>query len=131
MNVGELVQRRLVTVDTTDTLTETARRMTERNVGCAIVHTEEGPGIITERDLLRAIASGVDPAAGTVGDHMTSRAVVATPSWDLESAARAMLDGGFRHLVVVDRDGELGVLSIRDLMAGMLDTQVRTATTNG
>jgi CBS domain-containing protein len=120
VNVGELVQRQLVTVSPTDSLTETARRMTERNVGCAVVPTDEGPGIITERDVLRAIASGLDPDSATVGDHMTSRAVVATPSWDLESAARAMLDGGFRHLVVVDRDGEIGILSIRDLMAGLL-----------
>lgn len=120
MNVGELVQRSVVTVEPTDTLAEAARRMTGRNVGCAVVHTDEGPGIITERDLIRAIAGGADFGTATVSEHMTSRAVAATPSWDLEAAARAMLDGGFRHLVVVDRDGEVGVLSIRDLMAGML-----------
>lgn len=120
MNVGELVQRNVVTVNGTDSLTETAKRMTERNVGCAVVPTDEGPAIITERDILRAIAKGLQPDDAKVGDHMTSRAVAATPNMELEEAARTMLDGGFRHLVVVDRDGELGVLSIRDLMAGLL-----------
>jgi CBS domain-containing protein len=121
MKVGEVIQQRLVTVSPTDTLADTAKRLTDRNVGCAVVPTDEGPGIITERDLLRAIASGVDPNVAIVNDHMTSRAVVATPEWDIEAAARSMLEGGFRHLVVVDRNGELGVLSIRDLMAGMLE----------
>ncbi len=88
MNVGEVVQRQLVTVSPTDSLTETARRMTDRNVGCAVVPTDEGPAIITERDILRAIASGISPDEATVGDHMTSRAVTATPNMELEEAAR-------------------------------------------
>ena len=56
----------------------------------------------------------------TVGDYMTWNAIVATSEWDTMEAARTMLENGFRHLVVIDGDHEVGILSIRDLMAGML-----------
>ena len=58
----------------------------------------------------------------TVGDYMTWNAIVATSEWDTMTAARTMLEHGFRHLVVIDgaSASEVGILSIRDLMAGLL-----------
>jgi CBS domain-containing protein len=97
--------------------------MRERNVGSAVVATEDGrPGIITERDFLRAIAEGVDPDAATVEDFMTPSAITSTASWDVFEAAHRMMDGGFRHLIVLDDTGEVeGMVSIRDLFRYLLD----------
>jgi len=98
--------------------------MSAKRVGSAIVLTDDRPGILSERDVLRAVADGVDPSVATVGDYMTWNAIVATSAWDTLEAARTMLEHGFRHLVVIDHDGaethEVGILSIRDLMAGLL-----------
>ena len=96
--------------------------MSAKRVGSAIVLTDENPGILSERDVLRAVADGADPAVATVGDYMTWNAIVATSDWEVMQAARTMLANGFRHLVVIDGSStqEVGILSIRDLMAGLL-----------
>jgi CBS domain-containing protein len=120
MEIRELVARDLVTVGPTHTLVHAATAMHARKVGAAIVVTDEGPGIISERDVLRAVADGADLGTATVADYMTWNAIVATSAWDTETAARTMLEGGFRHLVVMDGVEEIGILSIRDLMAGLL-----------
>ena len=122
MEIRDLVVRDLVTVGPAHTLTQAAKLMGAKRVGSAIVLTDESPGILSERDVLRAVADGVDPAAATVGDYMTWNAIVATSDWDVMQAARTMLANGFRHLVVIDGSStqEVGILSIRDLMAGLL-----------
>jgi CBS domain-containing protein len=123
MEIGPLVRRELVSVGPTHSLQQAAKQMAAHKVGCAVVLSDAAPGVISERDILRAIADGVDPAAATVADYMTWDAVVAEPSWNVHTAARTMIDGGFRHLVVIGDDStEVGVLSIRDLVAALLGT---------
>jgi CBS domain-containing protein len=92
--------------------------MAERNVGAAIVLDPDapGPGIITERDVLKSVGSGQDPDAERVADHLTADLVFATPDWSLEEAAAAMARGGFRHLIVVEGGEVSGVLSVRDII---------------
>jgi CBS domain-containing protein len=132
MEIRDLVKRDLVTVGPTHTLAQAAKLMGAKRVGSAIVLTEESPGILSERDVLRAVADGADPAVATVGDYMTWNAIVANSAWDVMEAARTMLEHGFRHLVVIDgaSSHEVGILSIRDLMAGILgcDRPDRNAT---
>jgi CBS domain-containing protein len=122
MEIRDLVVRDLVTVGPAHTLSQAAKLMSAKRVGSAIVLTDETPGILSERDVLRAVADGADPAVATVGDYMTWNAIVATSEWDVMQAARTMLANGFRHLVVIDGAStqEVGILSIRDLMAGLL-----------
>lgn len=120
MEIRELVVHDIVSVGPAHTLTQAAKLMNDRKVGSAIVMTNDAPGIISERDVLRAVAEGADPDQATVGDYMTWNAMVATSSWDAGTAARTMLQHGFRHLVVVDGAEEIGILSIRDLVAGLL-----------
>jgi CBS domain-containing protein len=120
MEIRDLVCRDLVTVGPAHTLTQAARLMTAHRVGSAIVCTDEGPGIVSERDVLRAVAEGADLNTATVGEYMTWNAIIATSAWDTMEAAKTMLENGFRHLVVVDGASEIGILSIRDLMAGQL-----------
>lgn len=121
MEIRELVVRDLVTVGPTHTLAQAAQRMTERKVGAAVVLLDESPGIISERDVMRAIAEGADPATATVGDYMTWSAIVCTSEWDTLTAARTMMKHGIRHLVVMDGVDQIGILSIRDLVVGLLD----------
>lgn len=100
------------------TLRDAARLMAERRVGAAVVldPDTQGPGIITERDLVDGIGSGQDPDAELVRDHMSSDIVYAAPDWSLEEAAVTMVQRGLRHLVVVDGGELVGVLSMRDVV---------------
>src|SRR5918996_4878742 len=122
MEVGALATTSVLTVRTGDSLKEVAQRMTERNVGAAaVVMGDASPGIITERDLMRAMAEGADPASATVEEFMTANAITASASWSVAEAARAMIHGRFRHLLVLGSAGEItGIFSIRDLIESLL-----------
>ena len=118
MHVRDGMSSVVLTIGPGHSLSDAARLMTERNVGAAIVMDPDspGPGIITERDILRSVAAGENPTTEKVADHLTEELISASPEWSLEQAAEAMLDGGFRHLLVVN-GGELdGILSMRDIV---------------
>ncbi len=118
MQVREGMSELVLTVGPGHTLREAARLMSERNVGAAVVMDPEepGPGIITARDILRAVGAGEDPDAERVAQHLTSDLVFAAPDWSLEEAASAMVRGRFRHLIVVENGEVTGVLSVRDII---------------
>lgn len=107
-----------VTVGPGHTLQDAATAMAKRNVGAAIVLDPEqpGPGIITERDILRSVAAGEDCTTELVGAHLTRDLVFAAPDWSLEEAAVSMIRGGFRHLIVIDAGEVAGMLSVRDIV---------------
>jgi CBS domain-containing protein len=108
----------VLTIGPTHTLREAARRMSERKVGAAVVidPQHDHPGILTERDVLDAVAAGQDVDVELVHAHLTSDIVVAAPDWSLDQAAAAMVQGGFRHLVVYDAGEVVGMLSVRDIV---------------
>jgi CBS domain-containing protein len=108
----------VLTVNPGHTLTDAAKAMGERRVGAAVVvdPEEQGPGIITERDILISLGSGEDPASERVCDHLSAKLTFASPDWSLERAAEAMVSGGFRHLVVIDGPDIVGILSMRDIV---------------
>jgi CBS domain-containing protein len=114
--VADHMSRDLLTVEPGSALAQAAERMHERGVGAILVL--EGSrlvGILTERDLLRAVATGFRPD-DPVSRWMTHHPEAIEPSDSLEHAAVLMIHGGFRHLPVVDGDTVAGILSIRDLM---------------
>ena len=118
MDVHDAMSTVVLTIGPTHTLRQAATLMAARKVGAAVVHDPDadGPGILTERDVLEAVAAGQDLGVERCADHLTRDAVTASPDWDLQTAATAMVTGGFRHLVVC-RDGEVvGVLSVRDIV---------------
>jgi CBS domain-containing protein len=108
----------VLTVGPGHTLRETASAMCRRSVGAAVVVDPEapGPGVITERDILRSLADGEDPDSERVAAHLTTDLTFAAPDWSLEEAAAAMVRGRFRHLVVVDGGELVGILSMRDIV---------------
>ena len=118
MHVRDGMSPMVLTVGPTHTLRDAASQMAQRNVGAAVVVDPEapGPGIVTERDILKSIGAGQDPDAERVADHLTSNLVFASPDWSLEEAASAMAHGGFRHLIVVERGEVCGILSVRDII---------------
>jgi CBS domain-containing protein len=112
--------RHLVTVSPDTTLRRAAKVMADRGVGAAVVMTNEKvAGIVTERDVLRAIA-GNDDVDSTKVDHvMTADVVSGAPGWDILRAAETMAEHGFRHLLVMEMDDPIGIVSLRDLMDSM------------
>src|SRR4029077_270604 len=122
-NVGEVMSTTLLTVDATATLTEAAAQMDARGVGAALVlNGERLSGILTERDILHAVATG--QMEGTkVGAWMTHDPETVGPDDRPGPAAAIMLHGGFRHLPVLDGDRPIGIISIRDLMRLVIDDE--------
>jgi CBS domain-containing protein len=118
MYVRDAMSTVVLTVGPEHSLREAAQRMTARGVGAAVVIDEEqaGPGIITERDILRSVGSDDAPADERVREHLTANVILASPDWSLEQAASEMIRGGFRHIIVVDGANVAGILSMRDIV---------------
>lgn len=118
MYVRDAMSSEVLIVGPDHTLRQAAKMMSERRIGSAVVidPDSEGLGIMTERDVLNAIGAGLDPDVERAANHITWEVVYAAPQWTLEEAALAMARGGFRHLVVLDSDEVLGVISVRDIM---------------
>jgi CBS domain-containing protein len=108
----------VLTVGPGHTVREAAALMCRRKVGAAVVldPDAQGPGVITERDILLSLGTGEDPDKELVADHLTADLTFAAPDWSLERAAAAMVRGGFRHLVVVENGALVGILSMRDIV---------------
>lgn len=118
MQVRDGMSTVVLTIGPGHTLREAARLMAQRQVGAAVVLDSEGngPGILTERDVLESVGAGQDPAVERAEAHLTSDLVFAAPEWSLDQAAMAMVRGGFRHLVVMDGADIVGILSVRDIV---------------
>jgi CBS domain-containing protein len=118
MQVRDGMSRMVLSIGPEHTLRDAARLMAERRVGAAVIVDPAAPGvgIFTERDLLDSLGTGQDPDTEKVGAHLTSSLVYAAPDWSLEEAAVAMIQGGFRHLVVLDGGEVTGVVSMRDIV---------------
>jgi CBS domain-containing protein len=121
--VRDVMATKLLTVEASLPLAEAARRMHDRSVGAVLVIEQERVrGILTERDVLRAVALG--RVEGTdVAQWMTRDPETIEPSDTTALAASIMIHGGFRHLPVVDGLAPVGIVSIRDLMRVVLDDQ--------
>src|ERR1022692_4914034 len=118
MEVRQGMTATVLTVGPGHNLRAVARLMSERGVGAAVVIDPDanGPGIITERDILESLGGGQDPDHESVADHLTRDVVFAAPDWSLEEAAAAMVRGGFRHLIVLEGGETVGILSVRDVV---------------
>ena len=124
MTLGDFMSREVLSVAPEDTIGEAAQRMADANVGSSVV-LEHGRliGILTERDLLRAMAERVHPSEARVREWMTAEPIAVSESTTADEAARLMVENGFRHLPVVDGDRTLGVVSLRDVMRHSLEAE--------
>ena len=120
----EHMSRDLLTVEPALALGEVARRMVAKDVGAVVVlDGDELVGILTERDVLRAVADGISDDT-RVADRMTRQPDTIDPDESMQQAAVLMIHGGFRHLPVVEGGAVVGMLSIRDLMRVVLEDSV-------
>jgi CBS domain-containing protein len=113
--VDKTMSTRLLTIEPSEALQEAAHRMADRRVGAILV--TEGDrlvGILTERDVLRAVGKGT--IEGSVADWMTRDPMTVGPDATNGEAAMLMIHGGFRHVPICDHDNLVGIVSIRDLM---------------
>jgi CBS domain-containing protein len=115
--LGEVMSRDVVNVAPEDTLGEAAERMAEAGVGSSVV-LDGGRliGILTERDLLKAVAGRVHTSEARVREWMTADPVTAEEATSASEAVQTMLEHGFRHLPVVEAGRTTGVVSLRELV---------------
>jgi len=117
MLLKEIMRADVIDVEPAATLQEAAQAMRDGKISSVLV-TEDGYliGILTERDMVKAVAEGIDTEVVHVRDYMTPTPVAVNPDTSVEEGVKIMLEHGFRHLPVVDGERELkGVVSIRDL----------------
>jgi CBS domain-containing protein len=116
--VEDGMSAQVLSIGPAHTLREAAQMMAARRVGAAVIvnHDDAGVGILTERDILLSVAAGQSPDTEAAGDHCTQDLVFAARDWTMEEAAAAMVRGGFRHLVVVEGNEVVGLLSMRDIV---------------
>ena len=114
--LSDLMTSDVLTVAPEDTIGEAAQKMVDREVSSAAV-SDYGRliGILTERDLTRAVAGRTHSSEARVREWMTADPKVVSESTDPVEAVQIMLDGGFRHLPVVENERAVGIVSIRDL----------------
>jgi CBS domain-containing protein len=116
MKVSEIMTKATVTDAAQDTLAEAAARMWNAQTGSLLVmEGEHMVGILTERDVLRAIAHGMDPLQVPVKDLMRTDVITVGPQTTLKEAAKLMATKWIRHLPVVEGSKVVGILSQRDL----------------
>ena len=117
----ELMSRDLLTVVPEDTLGEAAEKMAGKGVGAALV-MDAGRlvGILTERDLLAAVAARVQTSEAPVREWMTESPLTVPEATSIERAASIMVTRGFRHLPIVDGERSIGIVSLRDVVRSVV-----------
>jgi len=115
--VADVMTKSLLTVEPTASIGEAAEKMVAAGVGAIVVVEDFARivGIVTERDLLRAVAQRARAAEARVRQWMTPDVVTIEPDTAIEEAARIMFDNNFRHLPVVKDGRPLGIVSLRRL----------------
>jgi CBS domain-containing protein len=124
--VADLMIKDVLTVEPSDTIGEAAEKMHAANVGAVVVMEDmvRIVGIVTERDLLRAVAARTRAAEARVRQWMTADPLTIEPQTTVEDAARIMFDHNFRHLPVVKDGRALGIVSLRLLARWAFDQSV-------
>ena len=125
--IGELVTGGAVTVDEKLTLRSIASVLTAADIGAALVHRGNNPvGIVSERDVVRALAQDADPETVWSADVMTEDLVTVDAGEEILRVALLMIDKSIRHLAVTRDGGVIGVVSSRDVFAILAEDVLET-----
>ncbi len=111
------------TVRADATLSQAVTLLVQHNIGALVVMNEQArlTGIISERDVVRALARGENALAQRVGDVMTAAVIAASPQDDLRSVMNTMTQKRIRHLPVLEQGQLVGIVSIGDMVKAQLD----------
>jgi CBS domain-containing protein len=116
MKISEIMTKATVTDSAEDTLSEACQKMRELQTGSILIlDGERLVGIVTERDVLKTIARGLDPKNTPLKDIMTSDIITIGPQTRLKEAAEIMATKWIRHLPIVEGSKVVGMISQRDL----------------
>jgi CBS domain-containing protein len=120
--IGSIVSTPVATVRPTATLRDAARLLAADRVGLLVVIDHRGVrGVLSERDLVTAVADGEDVELERVADYLVDDLVTVDEAVSIDAAARTMSEAELRHLTV-SREGEvIGVVSIRDVVTALLE----------
>ncbi len=122
MRVQGLVARPVVYVHPNDKLRALATTLVEESIGAALVRGPHGAiGLVSERDIARALADGADPDRVTVEQIMNDELVTVAPNDDLLDAVHRMHDAEVRHLPVMDGGVVSGIISARDALEALAE----------
>ncbi len=121
MNVRHILEQKgqeVVTISVRHTLAEATRLLAERRIGAVVVAGPAGEvlGILSERDIVRALARGAEALQAPVADHMTEKVITCTPETAVPDLMEEMTRGRFRHLPVVVGGRLVGIVSIGDVV---------------
>lgn len=117
MKVADIMTKASISDSATDTVKAAASLMWAQQTGSLlVVDGDDLLGIITERDVMKSVARGLDPSEVTVEEVMTTDVVTVAPDVSLYEVARLMAARWIRHVPVVDDDGIVGMVSQRDLV---------------
>ena len=115
--IRTLVKRPAVQVQREATLRAVAETLANESIGAVLVRHTDPPGLVSERDVVRALAEGIDPDQERAGDVMTEDVASLPPDAPLTQAVRLMLDNEIRHVPVLEDGVAVGMVSARDVLA--------------
>jgi predicted transcriptional regulator len=125
--VQRLAQRPAVYVHTNDSLRRVASVLVDESIGAALVRGPHGAiGLVSERDIVRALAEGASPDRTTAEDVMADELITVAPTDDLLDAVHRMLDSEVRHLPVVEDGVAYGMISVRDALRALAEESEAT-----
>lgn len=124
MKIKELEPRMPITITKSESLESAAHLLTDEEIGALVVYEPQGlVGMLSERDIVRAVADGCDLASTEVCEYMTDSPVVTDEDALIGEAVAKMNDAGIRHLVVTSGNDVCGVISMRDVVS-LIDVEV-------
>jgi signal-transduction protein with cAMP-binding, CBS, and nucleotidyltransferase domain len=124
MKVDESIERLLtrpaVMVDGQTTIRRAAARLADESIGALVIQGTHPPALVSERDVVTALADGMDPDLEHVEIIATLDVAVATPHDTIADVGRIMVENEIRHVPIVDGHAVAGVASMRDVLAAAL-----------
>jgi CBS domain-containing protein len=118
----DLVRPGVITIPPEFTLREVAERLSDEEVGLAVVSDQRGMvGVVSERDVINALAVAADPDVASVDDVLTPEPICVDIDDSPLFAADCMVNANVRHLPILDGGKPIGVVSMRDIVAALSD----------
>ncbi len=124
--VRTIVTRFVATVGVGESLASVAESLAADEIGAVVVETPYGPvGVLSERDVVRLVATGADLRTVEAGDAMSPELIWAEERDSITAVAHNMIDYGIRHMPVMRDHKIVGIVSMRDVLAVLTGVKTR------